>query len=392
MRFPGRGVILTAVAAVGMAAGSGPAFAAPVGPAAQPAAVPAWQEMTLPDVPGSSSLTQVAAVSTQDAWAVGWSSPQQGTLEPLILHWNGTAWSLADTAGIPAGVNLYGIVAPAAGDVWLAGQDESSNFIFRLSGSQWVSMPLPAGLRRTFLSLAAAPGGQIWAYGGFSANAFYQWTGTAWQAYQTGESSLAYIGGLSFASSTDGWAVGSFDTAAGNTPPLVLHWNGTTWSKASTPPLPSGASQGGELDSVLDTPSGGVWATGSWQGTDDHLDTANNWLVHYNGKSWSTVAVPAAFQADEYSIGNISVGASGQPQWIGVSLYNDETGYTGTSEYLYDSGGTWTISQGPTAGDLESGMNLSGVPGSNATWAVGEQMTGGTHDAPDLGMRIEYAP
>lgn len=388
MRFPGRGVILTAVAAVGMAAACGPAFAAQAGPAARAAtAPPAWQEMTLPDVPGQSSLSKVAAVSTQDAWAVGWSSPPKGTVEPLILHWNGTAWSLVSTAGIPAGINLSSVVTPAAGDVWIAGQDFGSNFIFRLSGSQWVSVPLPAGPRLP--SLAAAPGGQIWAYGGVSMNALFRWTGAAWQAYQTGASSSALMGGLSFASSTDGWAVGNTETASGNTAPVVLHWNGTTWNSASPPPLPGGASRGGSLGSVLDTSSGGVWATGSWEGTHAPYVTEHNWLVHYNGKSWATVAVPAAFQPKKYGIGNISAGESGHPQWIGVSLYSDSAS---TSAYLYDSGGKWTISQGPTAGHIEFGMDMSGVPGSNATWAVGEQTTGGTANAPDLGMRIEYAP
>lgn len=388
MRFPGRGVILTAVAAVGMAAGYGPAFAAQAGPTAIAApAPPAWQEMTLPAVPGSSSLSQVAAVSSQDAWAVGWSSPPKSTPEPLILHWNGNAWSLASTGGIPAGVNLTSVVASAAGDVWIAGQDDGSKFIFRLSGSQWVSVPLPAGLRLP--SLAAAPGGQIWAYGGLSMSVFFRWTGTAWQAYQTGASNSDFMGGLSFASGTDGWAVGSSNTALYNTSPVVLHWNGTTWRSASPPPLPGAASRGGGLDSVLDTPSSGLWATGSWEGTHAPYVTDHNWLVHYNGKSWATVAVPAAFQPKKYGIGNMSAGESGQPQWIGVSLYSSNNS---TSAYLYDSGGTWTVSQGPTAGRIEFGMDVSGVPGSNGTWAVGEQTTGGTSSAPDLGMRIEYAP
>ena len=39
----------------------------------------------------SDALSGVSAISATDAWAVGYASSRTGQ-QPLILHWNGTAW------------------------------------------------------------------------------------------------------------------------------------------------------------------------------------------------------------------------------------------------------------------------------------------------------------
>src|SRR5215472_2885842 len=50
--------------------------------------------------------------------------------------------------------------------------------------------------------------------------------------------------GVSMASASDGWAVGSFMNPQAVNHPLAEHWNGQAWRITAVPPLPSGAASG----------------------------------------------------------------------------------------------------------------------------------------------------
>jgi hypothetical protein len=157
----------------------------------------------------------------------------------------------------------------------------------------------------------------------------------------------------------------------------VLQWNGTSWRRAAAPALPKGATVG-TLDNVLATRSAGVWATGTYEAG----GVSHDCLVHWNGSSWATVAIPAGFAPSD-SIGNISASSSGLPQWISGSTNTDPATDTGTSAYLYYSGGKWTFARGVTmTGDGGYLPQLVSVPGSNATWAVGTWTGTGPSLAP----------
>lgn len=55
----------------------------------------AWARVATPS-PGTrfNVLNGVSAVSARNAWAVGFYRNQAAGALPLILHWNGTAWSV----------------------------------------------------------------------------------------------------------------------------------------------------------------------------------------------------------------------------------------------------------------------------------------------------------
>jgi hypothetical protein len=336
---------------------------------ASAASPPAWQAENLPNLLlPSTTLLAGAAVNANDAWAVG---DERGGISstPLILHWNGTTWSKAATTGI-ADVQLAAVVASAS-QVWVcATPGGGPNDIYRRSGSRWLKVASPASVPNTMIT--SGPAGQVWAIGQTD-SALARWTGKAWHVYQTGlTSNNDSIGALGFEGSRDGWAVGNDGAQA-----LVLRWNGTTWRKAAAPALPSGAASG-DLYYVLVTPTG-VWATGQLQPKAGGAPI--NWLVHWNGSSWATVAMPAGFA--EPNVGNISAGTSGQPQWIGGDSIGD------ASTYLHYSSGSWSLAAGTTNGD-EQGFSpyLVSIPGTNATWAVGTSSVPG-----ELSIgRIEYSP
>ena len=82
---------------------------------------------------GSSSVLQgVVAVSANDIWAFGWEDTEQDQadgINTLLLHWDGTSWSLAPCPNPHPDPNLIvnqlmGGVMTAPGTIWLVGFQE----------------------------------------------------------------------------------------------------------------------------------------------------------------------------------------------------------------------------------------------------------------------------
>jgi hypothetical protein len=71
-------------------------------------------------------------------------------------------------------------------------------------------------------------------------------------------------------------------------PALIFGWNGTIWSKASTPDLPTGS----ELTGAAAISASDVWAVGA--GPSPGRTGTVTLIVHWNGRSWSTVTSPRA--------------------------------------------------------------------------------------------------
>jgi len=127
-------------------------------------------------------LSAVAARSTGDVWAVGWTiDTATGSFLPdktLIMHWNGTSWVVVPS---PDHANeedmLTGVAAVSSGNAWAVGTftDRSSGFpldrtqILRWNGSAWSVVPTPnGGSGDTLLNgTARVPGttAQGWAVG-----------------------------------------------------------------------------------------------------------------------------------------------------------------------------------------------------------------------------------
>src|SRR5205814_164972 len=82
-----------------------------------------WTIVTSANPGKANHLEGLAAVSSNDVWAVGeYSSLAVVGFQPIILHWNGTAWTVAPAAptGPTLGI-LYGVVALAGNDMWAVG-------------------------------------------------------------------------------------------------------------------------------------------------------------------------------------------------------------------------------------------------------------------------------
>src|SRR5579863_7146809 len=81
---------------------------------------------------GSGEFRAVAAVSANDAWAVG------SGLGTLIEHWNGTKWSIV-TSPSPGSIGnfLNGVTAISTGDAWTVGGFSNSHFTSQTLTEHW---------------------------------------------------------------------------------------------------------------------------------------------------------------------------------------------------------------------------------------------------------------
>lgn len=105
----------------------------------------AWQSVAMPAIAESWYLLSMTAVSARDIWAVG----RTADLDPVLVHYDGTAWSAVTVP--PVKGELRDIVARGPHDVWAVGgkrnADDSAALAFALhfDGIRWREVPAPAG-------------------------------------------------------------------------------------------------------------------------------------------------------------------------------------------------------------------------------------------------------
>jgi len=130
---------------------------------------------------GPNQLNAVVALAPDNAWAVGYSTPglagQSATLT-LILHWDGTIWSIVPSPNVGPNTNrLLGITANSADDIYAFGSnftaDGSGNqmtLLLHWDGTSWTIVPSPNPTKGNFLNdllfagVVASPG-SVWIFG-----------------------------------------------------------------------------------------------------------------------------------------------------------------------------------------------------------------------------------
>ncbi|HKR71286.1 MAG TPA: hypothetical protein VJT16_20810 [Streptosporangiaceae bacterium] len=225
------------------------------------------RRVPVPKLRYSSALEDVAASSATDAWAVGFTG--RG---PLVLHWNGTAWTRTQ---LPATLEhrvmaVDAVAATSAVNAWavIRFRTGSSPRLMHWNGSQWGDVVMPdIGMRYGLYGVAATSARNVWAVG---AGAILHWNGRTWSCASI--SNTLYTVSTSSADNT--WAVGG---GAGEA--VALHWNGHTWQQQVLNPSPHHAYF---LQDVAIIPrSGRAWAVGSTE------SAANQTLMfHWNGTAW----------------------------------------------------------------------------------------------------------
>lgn len=115
----------------------------------------------------------MAANSANDIWAVGYSL-QANASQTLIERWNGTRWSIVNSPNRSAQNILNGVAATSTGDMWAIGftsngqNNNQQTLIEHWDGSLWsvVSSPNPGAVQNALQGIALAPhSNRAWAVG-----------------------------------------------------------------------------------------------------------------------------------------------------------------------------------------------------------------------------------
>jgi hypothetical protein len=204
----------------------------------------AWQQVASPRLRRGTrgDLTEVAAVSSSDAWTVGVAGRK-----PLLEHWNGKTWKLVSTPDRFRNVQLSGVTATSASNVWAVGTYEGAGGVGHLlsehwNGHEWKILPIrnPGGTESEpiFDQVTGASPKDVWAVGSYSIGIqnfpfFEHWNGKAWTQIPVPENGSSFSG-VAPVSATSAWVVGS-DTAGRVPQTLIEHWNGAAWTQVPSP-------------------------------------------------------------------------------------------------------------------------------------------------------------
>jgi hypothetical protein len=397
-----RSFVIAAVLVAATASGSISGLRALSPPLTVPPAVPAacsWNIVPSPNENSSTyfnALRKVAVVSDDDAWAIGttYEAQEGGSQSPLILHWDGAAWTIIPNPSPEREGGLLDIVAISSDDVWAIGfaSDQNGNGPYGLTqhwdGTHWsvVAAADPGSKFWHFEGVAAAAWDDVWAVGntatGKSGGTLIEhWDGKAWTVVPSPSpqplplTGLPYatLGAVAVVSADDVWAVGEATNVAGagasNT--LVEHWDGSTWSVVPSPDVTN--EKGVPFDhlrSVTANLPNDVWAVGihgdraGIGGGGDHV-----LIEHWDGASWEVVDSPEVGVWSRLW----SVAASPDGVWA-VGGYENESGSTFASLVEHWDGDTWSIVNTP-AGPRTELVGVAIDP-SGGVWAVGSLMDG----------------
>jgi hypothetical protein len=204
----------------------------------------AWSEIPLPVPQQASSefqgasgdrLLDVVAIAPDDVWLVGaWYRflPSDAVIWPgVAMHWDGSDMEVFEPPFVTTTTQqwLNAVDAVASDDVWAVGEGGGSvSYIFHFDGSAWSHVPGPVpGTSRVLSEVLALASDDVW--------------------------------------------VGGYYSTASDVFPLLLHWNGISWTQVASP-------------------AGGLVLAAF--AADDIFTAGVNGFAHWNGASWSAEPGP----------------------------------------------------------------------------------------------------
>jgi hypothetical protein len=321
----------------------------------------------------------LAAISSNDIWAVGSQETGNPPIQTLAEHWNGTAWSVvptpnASTPGVGTGQNeLLAVAGSATTDVWAVGDyNDLSTFtvvtlIEHWNGATWsvVTSPNVMGAQDTILKgVIAISSNNAWAVGYSTTQNVYKsliehWDGSTWSmvtAPSTGQPEDS-LNGISALAADDIWAVGS---GSGKT--LAEHWNGSTWSVVASP----NASTNTSFSAVSAGASNNIWAVGfSYDTTSQRIKTMTE---HWNGTAWTLVPSSSPGSADDYLFSVVAT-APNDAWAVGQMAQTVSGGQVTLIEHW--NGTSWTVDPGGLVNSNFAALYAVTATSPSNVWAGG---------------------
>lgn len=326
------------------------------------------------------SLNGVAAIAANDIWAVGYSSPDgANSRQTLTEHWNGTRWSIVTSPNVGSGGDtLLGVAAISTNDVWAVGY--SYNFssptyqtlIEHWNGTSWsiASSPNPGTASNMLNAVAAVSTNNVWAVGDYASSGtgnntlVEHWNGSQWSVVASPNPANIndMLNGITALSATNIWAAGSANYFNQT---LIEHWDGTQWN--IVPTLNKGLGNNALNGITSDPATGAVWSVGTYQSNSESRTLVEFW----NGIKWEIINSPNVGTLGNYLNGVAAIAAKNI--WaVGYYINSKTAGRLSLIEHW--DGGKWSIIHGPNPGTISGGNFLNGVtfvPLTNQSWAAG---------------------
>jgi hypothetical protein len=248
-----------------------------------------WQRIKPPNIGGRfGSLNAIAAGSSHSVWVAGEKVLHQTKQIPVIFRLAGQKFVPAtlpklkhtDEGGVSA------LSASSASNAWAVGTINSAAtgklITLHWNGKKWSAEPLPADADdEGLLSVSTSGANNAWALS--PEGEMFHWDGKAWTNAGSAPARVQ-LDAIATASSTSGSAVGYKLLSHSRTRPVVMRFNGTTWSMATL----AGAARNAELFAVA-MHGTSAWAIGmrtTSQGAELPL------FAHSTGGAWKEQRAP----------------------------------------------------------------------------------------------------
>jgi len=340
-------------------------------------------------------LRGVSAVAASDAWAVGFHPTTTDGDETLVLHWDGTSWQqVPSPSSGTRGSILNGVSAQSPSQAWAVGDFLTSTgaqgLVLRWDGSAWTIMVSPhPGVADALTGVSVLSSSDAWAVGddapraaGTTQTLVLHWDGTSWTQVASPNpvaASSSVLAAVSVVSASDAWAVGSYQTAAGGTKTLVLHWDGTSWQLV---PSPAPGLRSG-LAGVSAVSGSDAWAVGTYV---SRTDVAKTLVLHWNGTSWQRVASPNPLTAISSSLGGVSARSATDAWAVGQSATSSGDP---RSLVLHWTGTSWRQVASPSPGFRAALTAVSARSAADA-WAAGNFSVNGGPSPGDKTLLLHW--
>jgi hypothetical protein len=314
-----------------------------------------WTVVPSPNLEHGVRLEDVVTLGANDAWAVGWAGDNGFDDVSVAMHWDGSAWTIVPTPQ-PGGANIDRLLAVDAlgpNDVWAVGiyspnpVVEDHSLILHWDGSSWSVVPHNCDTYGGLLGITLLSATQGWAVGDSET---CRYDGSSWTEVPSPQPRLEYdeigypLEDASGVNAKDVWAVGArvIDTPYTVTwRAITEHWNGSQWTIGFNVP-------GQVLYGVEALKTNDVWAVGT--------DSYGPLILHYDGTDWSTVPTP------EWGRGGRLAGVDSVPTITPGSLGRPTRELWAAGNYRPGQGPSRTLierSPSPTEGAVVGSTNVS---------------------------------
>lgn len=352
------------------------------------------QKSPSPNVQGN-TLNAVAALSADDAWAVGFQNDNNlNDSRTLIEHWDGTRWKAVPSPNPGSHCNgnsgnfLNAVAAIAPDDVWAAGFFFTCNALLKplalhWDGTRWVAVRTPAlntNDNAALNGIVALATDNVYAVGyqpasnGAVLTLIERWDGKAWSVVPSPNASStgSLLSAVSANSPTDIWAVGnSVDAPTTSVQTLTEHFDGVQWKVVPSPnPLPKLFLDQNVLLSVQAVSTNDVTAVGFI--ADASAQNTLTLVEHWNGTKWTVVPSPNQGEArGDFNILKGVTAVSGSDLY--AAGYFEDAATLGQQNTLVEhfDGNMWTIIPSPKKGLAQQLNGTFALPGTTNVWSVG---------------------